>query len=60
MPTLKELREKRYLSIPELANKSGIPRNTIYGIENGKHKPIRRTIRALAKALDILPENFEY
>lgn len=60
MSTLKELREKNYLSIPELANKSGIPRNTIYGIENGKHKPIRRTVRALAKALETNPEDVEY
>lgn len=60
MPTLKELREKHFLSIPELAEKSGIPRNTIYGIENGKHKPIRRTIRAIAKALGVKPEEIQF
>jgi DNA-binding XRE family transcriptional regulator len=57
MATLKELREKAFLSVPELAEKSGIPRNTIYGIESGRHKPIKRTIRALAKALELKPED---
>lgn len=58
--TLKEFRDKQYLSVAELAEKSGVPRNTIYGIESGQHKPIRRTIRALAKALGVKPEEIEF
>jgi transcriptional regulator with XRE-family HTH domain len=53
MPTIKELREKAFLSVGELSKLSGIASVVIYDIENGKHKPIRRTIRALAKALGV-------
>lgn len=60
MLTLKELREKEYLSVGELSKKSGVSRTVIYDIESGKHAPIRRTVRALAKALGVKPEEIQW
>lgn len=59
MVTVKELREKEFLSVDELAKRSGVSRSVIYNIESGKHKPIRRTIRKLAKALGVKPSELE-
>ena len=50
---LKRLREKRALSLTDLAEKSGVNRITIHRIENGKQKPMPRTIRKLAEALRV-------
>lgn len=60
MPTIKELREKQFLSVGELAERAGVSRTVIYGIESGKHKPIRRTVRALARALGVSPEQIQW
>jgi len=51
--TLKRLREKRALSLTDLAEKSGVNRITIHRIETGKQKPMPRTIRKLADALQV-------
>jgi len=51
--TLKRLREKRALSLTDLAEKSGVNRITIHRIETGKQKPMPRTIRKLAEALQV-------
>jgi transcriptional regulator with XRE-family HTH domain len=59
MSTIKELREKQFLSVGELAEKAGVSRTVIYGIESGIHKPIKRTIRKLAKALEVDPKTIE-
>lgn len=53
MNTLKRLREKRALSLTDLAEKSGVNRITIHRIETGKQKPMPRTIRKLAEALQV-------
>jgi len=55
MATLKELREKLYLSQEDLANKSQMTVSTINRLENGKQKPRFVTIRKLAKALKVKP-----
>jgi DNA-binding XRE family transcriptional regulator len=60
MPNIKELREKAFLSVPELSKLSGVTRRVIYDIESSRHKPIRRTIRALAKALGVKPEDITF
>jgi len=60
MPNIKELREKAFLSVPELAKLTGLSRSVIYSIETGKHKPIRRTVRALAAALKVKPEEISF
>ena len=50
---LKNLRQRRALSLTDLAELSKVGRVTINRIENGKQKPRPRTIRALAEALQI-------
>jgi transcriptional regulator with XRE-family HTH domain len=53
---LKRLREKRALSLTDLELVSGVNRVTINRIENGKQKPMPRTIRKLAEALQVKVE----
>lgn len=51
--TLKRLREQRALSLTDLSRLTGINRVTINRIENNKQKPMPRTIRKLAEALEV-------
>jgi|WetSurMetagenome_2_1015567.scaffolds.fasta_scaffold738589_2 transcriptional regulator with XRE-family HTH domain len=60
MAKLKIIREKQFLSQEDLAKKSEMTTCTINRLENGKHKPRFATIRKLAKALDIAPEDIEF
>ncbi len=53
---LKRLREQQALSLTDLAQKSGVNRITIHRIENGKQKPMPRTVRKLAEALQVSVE----
>lgn len=53
---VKRLREQRALSLTDLAQKSGVNRITIHRIENGKQKPMPRTVRKLAEALQVKVE----
>nr|WP_320414594.1 helix-turn-helix transcriptional regulator [Candidatus Microthrix sp.] len=54
-----ELRAAQELSLFELANRTGINRSTLMRIENGTSiRPDTQTIRALAKALGVEPEDF--
>ena len=50
---LKMLRERRALSLSELALLSNVSRGTIIWIENGNQKPSPSTIRKLAQALNV-------
>jgi len=50
---LKILREQRALSLTDLSQISGVNRITIHRIETGKQKPMPRTIRKLAEALQV-------
>lgn len=50
---LRKLREKKALSLTDLAEKSGVSRVTIHRVETGKQKPMPRTIRKLAAALQV-------
>ncbi len=50
---LKMLREKAGLSVDELAEKSGIPVQTLYTWENGSRSPIPETLPNLAEALGV-------
>jgi len=50
---LKKLREQRALSLTDLSRLTGINRVTINRIENKKQKPMPRTIRKLAEALEV-------
>ena len=50
---LRSLRERRALSLADLAQLSRVGRVTISRIENGRQKPRPKTIRALAEALQV-------
>lgn len=50
---LRELRKRRALSLQELGELAGVSYNSVWRIEHGKHGARPKTIRALAKALDV-------
>jgi transcriptional regulator with XRE-family HTH domain len=52
---LKEIRTRRLLTQDELADKAGVGQSTIANIERNHAEPQFRTIRKLAKALDVDP-----
>jgi transcriptional regulator with XRE-family HTH domain len=54
---LRELRHRRVLTMEELAYKAGVGRNTIWRLEHGVMGGQPRTIRKLAKALGVEPED---
>ena len=54
---LKELRDRRVLTLHELEERSGVSYNTIWRLENGKTGAQPRTIRKLAAALGVEPED---
>jgi transcriptional regulator with XRE-family HTH domain len=53
---LKELRRRRVLTLRELEDESGVSYNTIWRIENGYREARPSTIRKLAAALGVEPE----
>lgn len=56
MRRLKELRQRRVLTLHELGERSGVAYNTIWRLENGRSAAQPRTIRKLAAALGVEPE----
>jgi transcriptional regulator with XRE-family HTH domain len=56
MAKLRELRRRRVLTLEELAQKAGVGRNTVWRLEHGLMGAQPRTIRKLARALDVEPE----
>ncbi len=56
MAKLRELRQRRVLTLHELEERSGVSYNTIWRLENGKTGAQPRTIRKLAAALGVDPE----
>ena len=52
---VRRLREERFLSPSELAEKAGISRNTLYRIESGQFAAFPKTVRKLADALGVQP-----
>ena len=54
---LKELRRRRVLTLRELEDRSGVSYNTIWRIENGHREARPSTIRKLAAALKVEPED---
>lgn len=56
MGKLKELRQRRVLTLHELGERSGVSYNTVWRLENGKTGAQPRTIRKLAAALGVDPE----
>ena len=55
MTKLKELRQRRVLTLHELEERSGVSYNTIWRLENGRTGAQPRTIRKLAAALGVDP-----
>jgi transcriptional regulator with XRE-family HTH domain len=53
---LKELRRRRVLTMEELAKRAGVGRNTVWRLEHGVMGAQPRTIRKLAAALGVEPE----
>ncbi len=53
---LRRLRLGRFLSQAELARQAGLHTLTISRLEAGRVKPSTRSVRALASALDVRPD----
>jgi transcriptional regulator with XRE-family HTH domain len=53
---LKQARTRRLLTQDELAEKAGVSQSTVANIERDNAEPQFRTIRKLAKALDVEPK----
>jgi transcriptional regulator with XRE-family HTH domain len=53
---LRDLRKRALLTQKELADKSGVGVTTIIRIERNQVEPHGRTIRKLAEALEVAPE----
>ena len=53
---LRRLRELRALSQRELAARAKLSVTTVNRVETGQRKPMPRTVRKLAKALGVSPE----
>lgn len=60
MPTLREIREQKFLSQQELAIASKVAKSTIVAIEGGRVHPQPRTARALASALQCPPGEIDW
>lgn len=56
--TLKEQRQRAFLSTRELAEKAGVAADTIWRIEGGDYKRLRpATMRKIAAALGVHPSD---
>ena len=55
MPSLREVRLRRLLSLRALAAKAGVAQRTIVEAEAGRQLPRLTTIQKLAEALDVDP-----
>ena len=53
---VRTIRRARALTQRDLSDRSGIAVSTIVDIERGKTEPQIRTLRRLAKALEVTPE----
>ena len=59
MPTLREVRIRRLLSIRALAEAAGVATRTIVQTEAGRQSPRLVTMRRLADALGVAPEEVD-
>lgn len=53
---LRKIRERRFLSQRELAKLAGLSPTTVLNLEADKVEPQGRTVRKLAAALDVQPQ----
>ena len=56
LPRLRELRRSRGLSQKELGEVAGVSSGTVYRLENGLRGAYPGTVRKLAVALEVTPE----
>jgi transcriptional regulator with XRE-family HTH domain len=56
LPHLRSIRRRAILSQEELAERSGVARDTISKLESGRRKAYPTTIRKLAAGLDVEPQ----
>ena len=56
LPHLRGMRRRAILSQEQLAEKSGVARDTISKLETGRRKAYPTTIRKLAAGLDVEPQ----
>jgi len=54
---LRELRERKFLTQDELAERTGMTRANISRLENGLQRPRISTVRKLATALGVEPDD---
>ena len=54
---LRQVRERLFVTQAELAERTGLTEATISRIENGQHRPRISTVRRLAEALGVKPED---
>ena len=59
MPSLKEWRARRVLTVRGLAKAAGVAPSTVYRLENDRSQPTFSAIRALSNALGVQPEEVE-
>ncbi len=52
---LREVRERKFITQEELANRTGLTAATISRLENGLNRPRLSTVRLLAEALNVEP-----
>ena len=57
MEKFRQLRRQRVLTMEELAKKAGVGRNTVWRLEHDVMGAQPRTIRKLARALGVEPED---
>ncbi len=57
LPRLRMWRERRALTQQELAAKAGISRVALLRIESGEAEPRPKTVRHLAEALELQPDD---
>ena len=55
LPHLRNLRRRAVMSQEDLAEKSGVARDTISKLETGQRRAYPRTIHRLAAGLDVAP-----
>ena len=60
MRTIKELRERLFISQEDFAGKAGMSPNTLNRLEKGLQKPRWVTIRKLAEALGVEPGEIDF
>ncbi len=56
LPHLRDLRQRAVLSQEQLAERSGVARDTISKLETGQRKAYPKTIRKLAAGLEVEPQ----